>query len=95
MKEKYKKRFQIFENFYVKNGPKIRIFGVFQIFGLSATLAEYSVPNIRPILTEYSAEYSVFGRTLISGSSFNSSSKWFTTNVTEINVLNFKILVSE
>ena len=33
----------------------------------SATLAEYSVPNIRPILTEYSAEYSVFGRSLIQG----------------------------
>ena len=31
----------------------------------SATLAEYSVPNIRPILTEYSAEYSVFGRSLM------------------------------
>ena len=48
-----------------ENGPKIAIFSVFSVFGVSATLAEYSVPNIRPILTEYSAEYSVFGRSLI------------------------------
>ena len=43
---------------------KIGNFRRFLGIGVSATLAEYSVPNIRPILTEYSAEYSVFGRTL-------------------------------
>ena len=43
---------------------KLRIFAVFLGIGVSATFAEYSVPNIRPIFAEYSAEYSVFGRTL-------------------------------
>ena len=37
----------------------------FSSIGVSAGLAEYSVPNIRLILAEYSAEYSVFGRTLV------------------------------
>ena len=39
-------------------------FGPFFVIGVSAVSAEYSVPNIRRILAEYSAEYSVFGRTL-------------------------------
>ena len=43
---------------------KNRIFRRFYCIGLSAALAEYSVPNIRPFFAEYSAEYSVFGRTL-------------------------------
>ena len=43
---------------------KIANFRRFLGIGVSATLAEYSVPNIRPIFAEYSAEYSVFGRTL-------------------------------
>ena len=46
-------------------GSKIAIFSRFSAIGVSADLAEYSVPNIRSILAEYSAEYSVFGRTLI------------------------------
>ena len=43
---------------------KIVIFEPFSFIGVSAELAEYSVPNIRPFFAEYSAEYSVFGRTL-------------------------------
>ena len=43
---------------------KIANFRRFLGIGVSATFAEYSVPNIRPISAEYSAEYSVFGRTL-------------------------------
>ena len=43
---------------------KIANFRRFLGIGVSATFAEYSVPNIRPIFAEYSAEYSVFGRTL-------------------------------
>ena len=43
---------------------KIVIFEPFSVIGVSAELAEYSVPNIRPFFAEYSAEYSVFGRTL-------------------------------
>ena len=49
-------------------GKKWQKFANFRRFlgiGVSATLAEYSVPNIRPIFAEYSAEYSVFGRTLL------------------------------
>ena len=41
------------------------IFTRFSVIGVSADLAEYSVPNIRRFLAEYSAEYSVFGRTLL------------------------------
>ena len=44
---------------------KIANFRRFLGIGVSATFAEYSVPNIRPIFAEYSAEYSVFGRTLV------------------------------
>ena len=43
---------------------KIANFRRFLGIGVSATFAEYSVPNIRPIFAEYSAEYLVFGRTL-------------------------------
>ena len=42
-----------------KNYVKIDENRRFLDIGVSATSAEYSVPNIRPILTEYSAEYSV------------------------------------
>ena len=45
---------------WVKNGRFVWFFAI----GVSANSAEYSVPNTRPILAEYSAEYSVFGRTL-------------------------------
>ena len=41
------------------------IFWPFFDIRYSAGSAEYSGPNIRLILAEYSAEYSVFGRTLI------------------------------
>ena len=43
---------------------KVVIFALYSVIGVSADLAEYSVPNIRPFFAEYSAEYSVFGRTL-------------------------------
>ena len=43
-----------------KNYVKIDENRRFLDIGVSATSAEYSVPNIRPIF----AEYSVFGRTL-------------------------------
>ena len=45
---------------YAKNGRFSPIF----VIGVSVETAEYSVPNIRLVLAEYSAEYSVFGRTL-------------------------------
>ena len=45
--------------------PNFRIFPPFFDIRYSAGLAEYSVPNIRLILAEYSAEYSVFDRTLL------------------------------
>ena len=48
-----------------KKVAKMANFRRFLGIGLSAILAEYSVPNIRPIFAEYSAEYSVFGRTLM------------------------------
>ena len=48
-----------------QNGSKNANFGVFTCIGLSANLAEYSAEHYRPFLAEYSAEYSVFGRTLI------------------------------
>ena len=51
-------------HFEAKIDQKNAIFAVFTIFGLSADLAEYSAEHYRPILAEYSAEYSVFGRTL-------------------------------
>ena len=44
-----------------KNGR----FSPFSVIGVSVETTEYSVPNIRLVLAEYSAEYSVFGRTLI------------------------------
>ena len=43
---------------------KIRKKWPFFVIGVSVETAEYSVPNIRLVLAEYSAEYSVFGRTL-------------------------------
>ena len=49
---------------YESKWSKIVIFAQFSVIGVSAELAEYSVPNIRPFFAEYSAEYSVFGRTL-------------------------------
>ena len=61
----------ISETFIPKNQPKFELkwvknghFYANFIIGVSADLAEYSVPNIRWVLAEYSAEYSVFGRTL-------------------------------
>ena len=45
---------------------KIVIFEPFSFIGVSAELAEYSVPNIGPFF----AEYSVFGRTLKSNPVF-------------------------
>ena len=45
---------------------KIRKKWPFFVIGVSVETAEYSVPNIRLVLAEYSAEYSVFGRTLVS-----------------------------
>ena len=49
---------------YESKLSKIVIFTLYSVIGVSADLAEYSVPNIRRVLAEYSAEYSVFGRTL-------------------------------
>ena len=47
-----------------QNMSKIRKKWPFFVIGVSVETAEYSVPNIRRVLAEYSAEYSVFGRTL-------------------------------
>ena len=44
---------------------KIRKKWPFFVIGVSVETAEYSVPNIRLVLAEYSAEYSVFGRSLL------------------------------
>ena len=49
----------------MKNDQKSRIFVVFKVFGVSVNFAEYSAEHYRPKLAEYSAEYSVFGRTLL------------------------------
>ena len=43
---------------------KIRKKWPFFVIGVSVETAEYSVPNIRLVLAEYSAEDSVFGRSL-------------------------------
>ena len=48
-----------------QNMSKIRKKWPFFVIGVSVETAEYSVPNIRLVLAEYSAEYSVFGRTLV------------------------------
>ena len=68
---KVKDEVSISETFIPKNQPKFELkwvknghFYANFIIGVSADLAEYSVPNIRWVLAEYSAEYSVFGRTL-------------------------------
>ena len=69
---KVKDEVSISETFIPKNQPKFELkwvknghFYANFIIGVSADLAEYSVPNIRRVLAEYSAEYSVFGRTLL------------------------------
>ena len=68
---KVKDEVSISETFIPKNQPKFELkwvknghFYANFIIGVSADLAEYSVPNIRWVLAEYSAECSVFGRTL-------------------------------
>ena len=54
----------IFEPKSEQKKLKNRRFSPFSVIGVSVETAEYSVPNIRRVLAEYSAEYSVFGRTL-------------------------------
>ena len=55
---------QNFDQNLSKKHTKIAVFLLFSVIGVSAETAEYSVPNIRLVFAEYSAEYSVFGRTL-------------------------------
>ena len=59
---------KVLAKFWIKfdqKGSKMTVFPHFFIIGLSADSAEYSAEHYRPFFAEYSAEYSVFGRTLL------------------------------